>query len=153
MRRLGIVSVVTVLLVALAVPVLAAVTGQTRARTLTAVLTGDAEVPPNDSPGVGLAEVTIDVRRGVLCFELTVTGVDPLEPAPGAGAAHIHQGAAGTNGGIVVGFGSEVDDFTTGCLEVEADLLKELVRSPRGYFVNVHSGAFPGGEIRGQLSK
>lgn len=154
MRRFTTLAISAFTVMAIAVPVAAAVAGLTHARTLTAILTGDAEVPPNDSEGAGLAEVTIDVRRGVLCFELTVTGVEPQEPAVGVGAAHIHAGTAGTNGGIVVGFGQGVDDFTTGCLNVEdASLLRDLVRNPRAYYVNVHSAAFPGGEVRGQLSR
>jgi hypothetical protein len=153
-RRGGIIAAITVLLVALAIPVWATVAGKTNARTLTAVLTGDAEVPANDSGGAGLAEVAIDVRRGVLCFELTASGVVPQEPAPGAGAAHIHTGSAGNNGSIVVGFGPGVDDFTTGCLgDVDQSLLRDLVKNPRDYYVNVHSADFPGGEIRGQLSR
>ena len=154
MRRFSTLAMATIVMVAIAIPVAAAVAGQTHARTLTAVLAGDAQVTPNDSAGVGLAEVTADVRRGVLCFELTVSGIEPQEPGPGVGAAHIHTGTAGTNGGSAVGSGQGVDDFTTGCLAVDdTALLRDLIRHPRNYYVNVHTAAFPAGEIGGQLSK
>ena len=39
------------------------------------------------------------------------------------------------------------------CVAVEPDTLKAIVAAPEGYYVNVHSAAFPKGAVRGQLSK
>jgi hypothetical protein len=71
---------------------------------------------------------------------------------------HIHLAPAGTNGPIVVPLfaGSFAGtDSASGCVEnVDRDLIKAIRQDPSAYYVNVHSTPdFPGGAIRGQLSK
>jgi hypothetical protein len=125
-------------------------------RRLTAVLIGANEVNaqgvPNqgDLDGSGTAVVTLNQGRGTACFELTTT--DIATPTRG----HIHRGAAGVNGPIVVDF---FNDNTTegplsGCLtNVDPDLIKDIRQHPDQYYFNVHNTDFSGGAIRGQLSK
>lgn len=65
---------------------------------LTARLTGAQEVPPADPDGSGKAKVWIDVAGGEVCFDVKLDDTG----APNRG--HIHSGAAGINGPIVVTF-------------------------------------------------
>ena len=123
--------------------------------TLSAAMTGGNEVPgPGDSDGVGVAEINIAARNGVVCFSLAVEGI-----ALPATAAHIHPGAAGVAGDPVVtleapiGFGSGATGVSAGCLtKLDGSLLRDIAKNPGQYYVNVHNGDFPGGALRGQLS-
>ena len=118
-------------------------------RPLAATLTGAAEVPgPGDSDGSGSATVTLNQGQGDVCFHLTVQDIAP------AFAAHIHVGAAGVAGGVVVTLAPPTTGSSSGCVEdVDEDLIKAIRQNPAGYYVNVHNADFPGGAVRGQLSK
>jgi hypothetical protein len=73
--------------------------------------------------------------------------------------AHIHRGAAGEDGPIVFGFDEATTIFDQAIAEDErfdeayrfSDLLADLRRGD--LYVNVHSPAFPGGELRGQITR
>lgn len=116
-------------------------------RTFTTTLAGAAEVPgPGDADGTGTAEVTVDVPNKKVCYELTVSGIEP------ATMAHIHLGAAGVAGGIVVTLDAPADGSSEGCVEnVDANLVARIMARPSQYYVNVHNGPFPSGALRGQL--
>jgi hypothetical protein len=128
---------------------------QIRFVTLSAALTGTNEVPgPGDADGVGVAQVDVAARSGALCFSIAVEGI-----ALPATAAHIHVGATGVAGDIVVtleaptGFGSGATGIASGCLtRLDGSLLRDIAKNPSRYYVNVHNGDFPNGAIRGQLS-
>jgi hypothetical protein len=123
--------------------------------TLTAQLEGENEVPgPGDTDGTGVAEVNVAPRSGVLCFAIAVEGIGL--PAT---AAHIHEGAAGVAGGVVVtleapsGFGSGSTGVSSGCLtKLSTSLLRAIASDPSNYYVNVHNAEFPDGAVRGQLT-
>ena len=68
-------------------------------------------------------------------------------------AAHIHTGGPGENGPPVVPLTAPADGTSGGCQPIAADLSAALLANPGGYYVNVHTQAFPGGVIRGQLTK
>ena len=128
---------------------------QVRFVALSAALTGANEVPgPGDADGVGVAEIDIAARSGALCLSIAVEGI-----ALPATAAHIHAGAAGVAGDVVVtleapvGFGSGAAGIAAGCLtKLDGSLLRDIAKNPSGYYVNVHNGDFPNGALRGQLS-
>jgi hypothetical protein len=42
---------------------------------------------------------------------------------------------------------------SSGCVEADRGLIKDIRKNPAGYYVNVHTTEFPGGAIRDQLSK
>jgi hypothetical protein len=117
-------------------------------------LTGEAEVTnegvPNqgDLDGTGSATITVNPGQGEVCYELTVSGIAPAE------AAHIHVGDAGENGPVVVGLTPpDASGVSSGCEPVSRELALAIIQNPEGYYVNVHNEPFPGGALRGQLSK
>ena len=61
----------------------------------------------------------------------------------------VHKGGTASNGPPVVTLQLASDDEV--CVDVEADLLRDIARNSRNYYVNVHTEAFPQGAVRGQL--
>jgi len=117
-------------------------------RPLTTTLTGAAEVPgPGDPDGSGEALITLNQGRRLVCFQLSVADIAP------ATAAHIHAGAVGVAGPVVVGLTPPTSGFSSGCVSADPDLIKDIRQNPEEYYVNVHNAQFPPGAIRGQLSK
>jgi hypothetical protein len=118
-------------------------------RPLTATLTGAAEVPvPGDPDGSGTANVRVNPGQGCISYDVAVTGIAP------ATAAHIHEAPAGSAGPVVVGLDElPTDGTSSGTVVVERDKAKEILKTPEDYYVNVHNLEYPGGAVRGQLSK
>ena len=118
--------------------------------TLTATLAGVTEGDsPGDPDGTGSASIVIDVELGTACWELTAEGIEPVTQS------HIHVGAAGVSGDVVVPL--DVDGFegtSEGCIEPmeDAAILQDILDDPAGYYVNLHTEDFPPGAIRGQLA-
>ena len=134
---------------ALATPVLA-IDGSSAegGRKLTATLSGAAEVPgPGDADGKGTAELRVNPGQGSVCYSVTFSGIDTPS------AAHIHTGAAGVAGGVVVPLKVGAGGAIEGCAGVTREQAMALIQSPETFYVNLHNAAFPGGAIRGQLSK
>jgi CHRD domain len=125
-------------------------------RLFATTLSGAEEVDPvtgalgaGDPDGSGLATLTVNPGQKVVCYELGVE--DIMLPAVGA---HIHVGDAGENGPIVVELAEpNASGVLSGCEEVSRELALAIIQNPEGYYVNVHTGDFPNGAIRGQLSK
>lgn len=140
MKRLALV----LFLVALAAPVAFAQT------TLTATLSGANEVPPADPDGTGSATITFSGTT--LTYTITANNID----APTA--QHIHTGAAGVNGPIVVNLpgvwvGAGQGPWTlAGTTTTTLAIANAIQSNPAGHYVNVHNTPFPGGAIRGQLA-
>jgi hypothetical protein len=119
-----------------------------------ASLAGGSEVPgPGDADGSGIAKIRINMKRQSVCFLLVVK--DMALPAT---AAHIHAGATGVAGDIVVTLGTPTEvgssgfGLATGCARDQArSLLRGISSRPGDYYVNVHNAEFPGGAVRGQL--
>lgn len=117
-------------------------------RPLMAVLTGGQEVPrPGDPDGTGTAKIYLNQGQGTISFELSVSNIAP------ATAAHIHRGAAGVAGPVVVGLAAPTSGSSSGTLSVSEELIKEIRQNPSAFYVNVHNQQFPSGAVRGQLSK
>jgi CHRD domain len=112
--------------------------------TLSAVLAGAKETAPGDPDGSGRFKVEIDAASGDFCYMLSAGGI--AKPS----AAHLHSGAAGSNGPPVATLevtGANGDM----CIALEPDVLKPILANPAGYYVNVHTADFPDGAVRGQL--
>lgn len=147
MRKPLVLLAASVAAVAITAPALSA----SKTVTLTSKLTGAKEVPgPGDSNGRGKAVVRLNKAKGTVCYVLTFKRIAD------AAAAHIHVGAAGVAGDVVVPlFGETVTrDRVKRCVQdVDPDLIAAIIASPKAYYVNVHNADFPGGAIRGQLRK
>ena len=113
---------------------------------LTATLTGAAETPVGDPAGSGKARIFFDISEGLVCWSVNVKGT----AAPVA--AHIHKGAAGTAGPVVVPIGTPAQGASKGCTGAARSLIRDMIKNPSEYYVNVHTGAFPAGAVRGQLA-
>jgi len=118
------------------------------AMAFTAPLSGPQEVPgPGDDDGVGTSSVTVNTTTNEVCWTIAVQGVTlPAE------AAHIHVGAVGVAGDVVVPLSApDASGAASGCATVDAAVAAAIAADPAGHYVNVHTSDFPDGEVRGQL--
>lgn len=109
-------------------------------------LTGTQQVPPIITPATGACVADIDLGAG-----LSGTASVHLECAhdvSGAIASHVHEAERGVNGPIIVPLGDPASPIVA---DFELDLEQTGALVEGGLYVNVHSGAHPGGEIRGQI--
>jgi hypothetical protein len=134
------------LLGGIAVTVFGAGIGSAAAETAVVVLTAANEVPANTSPGKGEANVDYDKATKKLTYKLTFSGL-----TGDATAAHFHGPAApGANAGVVVPIGSGAPaNPTEGSATLTDAQAADLLAGK--WYVNVHTKANPGGEIRGQV--
>jgi hypothetical protein len=119
-----------------------------RPAVLTARLRGADERPgPADPDGRGEAAMLVLPRAELVCYVLHVSRLDDVV------AGHIHRGAAGVPGPIVVSLQLPPGPrrFFAACVHGDADVLGAIVSAPQDYYVNVHTTAFPAGAIRDQL--
>ena len=113
----------------------------------TTSLRGSEETPPADPDGSGFAKITLNVGKGTVCWELSVSNIAP------ATAAHIHRAPVGVPGSVVVPLSAPTSGTSSGCREgVDPALIQAIIDFPENYYVNVHNAEFPGGAVRGQLS-
>jgi len=151
MRRRAIAAAVTVVLVfALTALVAPAAAAGGQATLLAASLTGAREVPgPGDPDGAGRAVVKLSGDQA--CFLLKWSRI----AAPVA--SHIHLGRRGVAGPVVLPFfqGQLPDTLNAvaGCAPADPALVDAIAAHPSDYYVNIHTGEFPGGAIRGQLHR
>jgi hypothetical protein len=111
--------------------------------TFTANLNGASEVPPNLSDATGIATLIFNEDTNKATLTVPYTGITATD-------AHIHKGAVGVSGPAVFPINVTasplmLSNFTL-TSQQEADLKNGL------YYVNIHSAAYPDGEIRGQLT-
>lgn len=121
-------------------------------RPLSTGLSGAEEAPgPGDSNATAQAHLTLNQGLGEVCFDLRWAQIDGTVVA-----AHLHAGATGTAGPVVVplfvGTALAGTDAASGCVhKVDPALIKAIRKNPSAYYVNVHSTDFPAGAVRGQL--
>jgi hypothetical protein len=159
--KLAVTSLLLVLPLALAVPALA------QERSFSASLTGSEEVPAVETDASGSSQIVVSADGMSASFSVEVSGLVDTT------MAHIHLGSRGQNGPPIVWLhtqdqapelvagefsgnlasGTFTADDLVGPLEGGslADLVSEMAAG--NTYVNVHTEANPGGEIRGQLSE
>ena len=104
----------------------------------------------NDPNGVGRATLTLKRKQRKVCFSIRWRRIS----APYA--AHIHRGARGVEGPVVVTLFGATDLTRTvkqlsGCARASRVVIDAIKDGPRSYYVNVHTPRYEGGAIRGQL--
>lgn len=122
--------------------------------TLAATLSGGQEVPQNFAPGRGTAVITVDGAKSKIDVQLDVQNIT------GVTAGHIHFSKPGISGGVLfpLNIGSlpaqlkqtlTAADFTAGAVATFSDAVNAVLAGQT--YVNLHTAANPGGEIRGHI--
>jgi hypothetical protein len=98
--------------------------------------------------GTSVADIEVSADRTRLCWEIR-----GLAGAQGVTGMHIHSGAAGDVGPVVMEFRSG----NRGCHDVSSAggiseaALRDITEAPASFYVDVHADGYPDGSIRGQL--
>jgi hypothetical protein len=114
---------------------------------LTASLTGAATPAAGDDNAAGLFEALVNPETERICYTLAAGNIDK------ATVAQIHLGAAGETGDPVLTLDTPDgdDDDSEDCQDIDAGLAQAMIANPQNYYVDIRTGAFPGGAVRGQL--
>jgi hypothetical protein len=134
--------------------------------TATLVPGTEVPVPPGGDPNpaaAGFAVVTLNSGQEEVCFKVTFSGL-----SANVSDSHIHEGAAGVRGPVVIPFAAPVAPLfpavTSGtvarCVPASRELIKRVRENPENFYVNIHTRSSPanattdrpGGAIRGQLA-
>jgi hypothetical protein len=127
-----------------------------------ASLSGKNEVPERDTKAVGEVIITISKDETSVHYKVIVANINNVA------AAHFHMAPANANGGVVRGIFQNPNPQPSGLMNgilaegdiTAANLTGALAGNLPGFieairngniYVNVHTMAYPGGEIRGQL--
>ena len=138
--------------------------------TFTSTLLPANEVPPVSNAelsGRGTAIITFNLTRntagaiqsGTVDFHYDLTA---FPAGTTINASHIHPGASGVNGSVLLGTGQSAATALglpngAGSWEIravstaDAATLQSIIDNPAGFYFNVHSSLNPGGVARGQL--
>ena len=116
--------------------------------TYTAELRGANEVGPGDPDGYGEAEISFADELSRVCWDLN--GLSGLGPITGA---HIHRGASGQDGPVVLPFTRSAEGGWRGCSTDTEWVAQAFREGLSNYYVNVHTVEYKNGAIRGQLSQ
>ena len=136
-----------IMIATLALGAAVAFAGPAFAEKMKATLDGKSEVPPNTSAATGTADIDYDAASKKLSWKLTYSGLSG--PAT---AAHFHGPAeAGKNGGVAVAIPNAASSPAEGSATLTDAQAADLLAGK--YYINVHTAANPGGEIRGQVTK
>lgn len=122
--------------------------GTLNSTVLTATLNGANESPgPGDTDGTGTATISLNPAAGEVCYTISVANI------AAATAAHIHTGAAGVAGPVLVGLAPPASGTISGCTSASPATVQGIAANPGGFYVNVHNAEFPNGAVRGQLGQ
>jgi hypothetical protein len=133
-------------------------------------LSGDQEVPANDSDAAGAGRIIFDTDTNLFSIDIMVYGItlgDLFDVGPNSTPIHIHNAPAGAAGPIVVDLGY-MSDFQDDGLGIRLRVTDQLFGGTQGgvdsdpeanelallagdLYVNIHTNDFSSGELRGQL--
>jgi hypothetical protein len=119
------------------------------------------ESPPitnAESTARGTAVITINKATNTIDFNVSLNGFPSTSTLT---AAHIHPGAAGVNGSVLVGTGltsgnapslaSGAATFSLNVTPQSADTIPQILANPQNFYFNVHTVLNGSGVMRGQL--
>ena len=124
--------------------------GEPATTIITVPMSGAQEIPVVTTAATGTASMTVNLTTGVLGGSISFSNLT----AGGITLAHIHEAALGVNGPPIVDFtGGFTPGQTTGTVTISGTLTPAQITTliARGLYFNIHSVAFPNGEIRGQI--
>jgi hypothetical protein len=110
-------------------------------------MSGANEVPVNSGDPTGSGSAQFTIQGTTICgtfqfangtFDSTVNGT------------HIHAGAPGVDGGIVVDFSPAVLNQQT-CVPCPGTTCSNIISNPAAFYANIHTVKFPSGAVRAQL--
>ena len=93
----------------------------------------------------GTATLTVNTTTGVVCAKVTSN-------VTGAVAIHIHKGASGVSGAVVVPLDAKSINGASICKTATPAVAAAIAANSAGYYVNIHTPAKPAGALRGQLA-
>lgn len=158
-------SILTILAAIISISAIAGSLGSLQAQegeTFSTTLSGKEEVPPTDSSATGWAKFQTNDNGTQVSYWINLTGLNEIT------GAHIHNGSAGQNGDIVVSLSGQqsAENGNNSTITLNGNITQNELQGPlKGkelselvslmsdgvVYVNVHSGEFQNGEIRGQI--
>ncbi len=136
------------------------------------VVNGEGESVPGPEGATGTFTYMVNSDEEIICYDITISGVDPQYESPAKTATHLHEAPAGTAGPARIAFpnpSGEGDTLTSsGCLQgpfntgVEGDdgvdtgegfSLTELEDNTENYYSDVHTTEYLPGAVRGQMTE
>ena len=109
-------------------------------------MSGGQEVPgPGDANGRGAVFIDIHPGAGTACVNERYA-----EIATPPQLMHIHSGATGVSGPIVVNLTTALNGGPA-CVAADPVVLRDIRSHPTLFYCNIHNVPFPNGAIRGQL--
>ncbi|MGL5809538.1 MAG: CHRD domain-containing protein [Nocardioides sp.] len=120
---------------------------------LRAALSGDQEVDTvGDPDATASITIKIDPTSGRVAYRKFVQSNLLAPEGETITNLHIHQGARGTNGDVVVDLTEAASkNLLSGSVTVDPAITARIAANPGNYYVNVHTAEFPKGAVRGQL--
>ncbi|WP_394224017.1 CHRD domain-containing protein [Alteromonas gracilis] len=109
------------------------------------IANGLQEVPAVTTTASGAGAFTLNTTTGDLSGSVTITEMT-------ATMAHIHEGEAGVNGGVIINLTSDAEGVWSVPADTQLTAEQMETMAAAGYYTNFHSDAFPSGEIRGQIT-
>lgn len=130
--------------------------------TFSASLSGNDEVPPTQSTATGLAKFQTNENGTQVSYWLNITGLNEIT------GAHVHNGNAGQNGEVVVTLSGpeSAQNAESAVISLTGNITNDKLQGPLAgkelselvglmsdgiVYVNVHTGEFKDGAIRGQI--
>lgn len=109
------------------------------------LLSGAQQVPANSSLAVAVGIVIIDPATQSMVASITSLGISEL-------SAHIHQAAPGANGTTIFALNETTSDSGIWAARMAPTESQRTAIANGNYYFDIHSAAFPDGELRGQIA-